>query len=165
MIDTSQLTGTQEPEPYRWIYFAPPQFRELSAEHQDQFYFLDAASTENVYEVVNSVDLLCGDDGWGNTPFSGGCYDSVEHFERSGNEGGLKKWLYRRSLPFKTDVLLLPVFKTESSPVIMTSWKMVSKYTETFFTGDNLIIVDPSLSWCLYYHHDDILHFARDRKY
>ncbi|MBD3616907.1 MAG: hypothetical protein HUJ22_10075 [Gracilimonas sp.] len=165
MIDITQLTGMQEPEPYRWIYFAPPQFRELSPEHQDQFYFLDAASTDAVYEVVNSVDLLCGDDGWGNKPFSEGCYRTVEHFKMSGDEGGLKKWLYRRGLAFKTEVLLLPVFKTESTPIIMTTWKMVSKYTATFFNGDNLIIVDSSLSWCLYYHHDDILYFARDRSF
>lgn len=102
MIDTTQLNGTQEPDPHRWLYFAPPQFKVLSPEHQDQFYFLDTASTKAVYEVVNSIDLLCGDDGWGNTPFSGDCYKSLERFEIQGDESGLNKngfiaaaWLLR----------------------------------------------------------------------
>lgn len=165
MIDTSQLTGMQEPETDRWIYFAPPQFNDLPAEHRNQIYFLDASSTHFVYQTINNIDLLCGDDGWGNTPFSEQCYKSVEQFQYRGNKDALKKWLYQRGLPFKLEVLLLPVFKSESDPVIMTSWKMVLKYAVTFFSSDNIIILGSSLSWCLYFHHDGMLYFARDRRF
>ncbi|MFU8813490.1 MAG: hypothetical protein ACNA78_11040, partial [Balneolaceae bacterium] len=165
MIDISQLTGMREPEPSRWLYITPSHFEEMTPEHQDQFFFLDNTSTESVYEVVNRIDLLCGDDGWGNTPFSGNCYRTVDRFEYKGDEGELKKWLYRHGPAFKTEMLLLPVFKADDSPAILTSWKMVVKYSEIFFNSDNLIIVDSSLNWCLYYHHDDILHIAEGRKF
>lgn len=115
--------------------------------------------------MANSIDLLCGDDGWGNTPFSDYCYKTVERFDLVGAEEGIKKWLYRLGPAFKTEVLLLPVFKTENCPVILTTWKMVVKYSDIFFSSDNLVVVPPALRWCLYYHHDGVLHLALDRKY
>lgn len=167
MIKTTSLTGSQEPEIDRWIYFAPSEIKEMSPEHQDQFYFLDKPSTDHVYEVVNSIDLLCGDDGWGNTPFSNNCYKSVERFEYKGdeNESMLKKWLYNRGLPFKSEVLILPVFGAENDPAILSTWKMVMKYADTFFSSDNVIILNPAATWCLYFHHDGMLSFAEGRRY
>ncbi|HEX6983145.1 MAG TPA: hypothetical protein VF181_10325 [Balneolaceae bacterium] len=184
MIATSTLSGKNVPEPDRWLYFAPPQFEALPPEHQDQLLFLDTASTDAVLEAVNSVDILCGDGGWGNNPFSDGCYKSVEHFKMQWkedkqkgeidpedgeiwyplsltNESELKKWLYHRGVAFKAEVLLLKAFAAKDSPVLMTTWKMVVKFAETFFSGDNAIFFDPKLSWCLHYHNDGILHFAK----
>lgn len=112
------------------------------------------------------MELLCGDDGWGNRPSSDGCYGSVERFEFHGNEDGeRKRGLYRRGVASRTEVLLLPVFKATGAPALLTTWKMVIKYIDVFFVGNNSRVVDPAVTWCLYYHHNGILHFIRNRKY
>lgn len=164
MITTSQLTGVRKAETDRWIYFGPPQYDALPPEHQDQILFLDEASTETVYKIANSVDPLCGDDGWGNQPFSGDCYESVEDFLYRGHDIELKKWLYNRGIPFKQEVLLLPTFKAVNSPAILATWKMVIKYVDPFFTSDNLVVINPDITWCLHFHHDGMLYFANNRK-
>lgn len=165
MITTSQLTGVGKAEADRWIYFGPPQYDALPLDHQDQILFLDESSTELVYEIANSVNPLCGDDGWGNKPFSGNCYESIDEFLYRGNDSELKKWLYNRGVPFKQDVLLLPIFKAASTPAILATWKMVVKYVNPFFTSDNLVVINPAITWCLHYHHDGMLYFARGRNF
>lgn len=163
MINTEQLTGSKALRGEAWLYFPPKELEALPLEHKDQLFYLDKPSKEHVYKVANDLDILCGDDGWGNKPFSGGCYENVIKTERwaSGNE--LKKWMYKCGVPFKSEVLLLPVFAPKDQPMLQTTWKMAVKYAETFFNYDNLIILDPKLSWCFYYHHDEILYFAEGR--
>lgn len=188
MISTSILTGKNAPKPGRWLYFDPSEFEALPPEHQDQLFFLDVASSNIVFDAVNNIDILCGDDGWGNKPFSGGCYESVEQFKIQyvedrqnegikledgeiwypitlANESELKKWLYQRGVAFKTEVLVLNTFGPPDPVVLLTTWKMIVKYAETFLSGENALFFDPEISWCMHYHHDDILHFAKGRKY
>ncbi len=93
------------------------------------------------------------------------CYESVEKLERWRDNDVLKKRLYERGLPFQSDALLLPIFKTKDEPAVLTSWKMVVKYAPTFFSSDNLMVLGPKLKWCLYYYHDEILTFARGRSF
>lgn len=163
-IEIETLTGNPVPDPDRWLFFAPPQFEELPPEHQDQLFFLDTVSSEMVFETINNLNILCGDDGWGNTPFKGGCYESVEHFEMGPNEDKLKKWLYQRGVAFKTKVFALKTFGPKDAPVLMTTWKMTVKYTGTFFSIENTLFFDEEISWCLQYHHDGKLSFGKGRK-
>lgn len=165
MINTEQLTGSKTLHGDTWLYFPPKQLEALPLEHKDQFFYLDKESKEHVYNVANDLDILCGDDGWGNKPFSAGCYKNVERLESWTTEEELKKWMYKCGVPFKSEVLLLPVFVPEDQPMLQTTWKMAVKYAETFFSYDNLIILDPKLKWCLYYHHDDIINFAEGRRF
>ena len=166
MIDFSRLAGHAAPTPQRWSFFAPPQFETLPAAHQDQLLFLDEASTRAAYDAAHAHQVICGDD-WGNDPFRDGCYPSVERLALSDlppdRLAGLKKWLYHRGVPFQKKVLLLPVFKAESDPAVVSTWKMVVKYADVFFSYDNLVITASSVDWCLYYHHDDLFHFASGR--
>ena len=163
MINTKQLTGSKTFQGESWAYFPPKEYEALPLEHKDQLFYLDKDSTQQVYNVADNYDIICGDDGWGNKPFSRGCYEEVVKTENWKNEDELKKWLYKCGVPFKSEVLLLPVFSSDDTPVLLTTWKMLVKYAETFFAYDNLIAVDPKLSWCLYYHHDDIIYFAKGR--
>lgn len=168
MIDFSQFSGEPAPGPERWLFFAPPQFDALPPEHQDQLFFLDAASTEAAYKAAVVHEVTCGDV-WGNDPFAGGCYRSVERaplreLPRPRMEA-LKKWLYRRGVPFRREVLLLPVFAARTTPVVRSTWKMVVTYADVFFGSDNLVVTGASTDWCLYYHHDDVFTFARGRQW
>lgn len=161
-IDLSALRGARVPPDPRWTLFgAAEELDAMPVSHRDQILFLDAPSSAAAYDAVGRRDVLCGDDGWGNTPFSGGCYRSVER-TRVGGEGELKKWLHRRGVPFADPALLLPVFGPADDPAVLATWKMVVKYAATLFSRDNLVVVGGKADWCLYYHHDDVLTFARD---
>lgn len=163
MIDLEKMGGSKRFHGKSWAYFPPSDYEALSIEHKDQLFYLDEESTEQVYKTADNYDILCGDDGWGNKPFSAGCYKEVINTKDWRGEEELKKWLYNCGVEFKSQALLLPVFGADDMPILLTTWKMVVKYAETFFSYDNLIVLDPSLKWCLYYHHDDILYFAKGR--
>ena len=165
VIDLEKLTGSKTNEGETWVYFPPADYKDLPLEHKDQLFYLDKESTDIVYKTADTYNVICGDDGWGNKPFSGGCYKNVERIERWASEEALKKWMYKCGVPFKSEVLLLPVFAPKDQPMLQTTWKMAVKYAEIFFSYDNLIILDPKLKWCLYYHHDDVLYFAEGRTY
>lgn len=165
MIDLTKLKGNKQFQGDSWLYFPPKEYEALSEEHRDQLFYLDKESSDLVYDVVQSFDVLCGDDDWGNKPFSAGCYEEVIKIERWLEDDVLKKWLYNRGVPFKSEILIVPIFGTEDSCVVLSTWKMIAKYGSIFFSMDNIIVVDPQLKWCLYYHHDEIIHFAKGRDF
>jgi hypothetical protein len=61
-------------------------------------------------------------------------------------------------VPFRQRVLVLPVFTTDSTPAVVTPWKMVVTHAEAFFSSDNTVVTNAAADWCLYYHHDGIFH-------
>lgn len=165
MIDISILTGKNEVSTNSMYFFSKDEFNALSLAHQDQFLILDKESTKKAYEGFAEKDVLCGDDGWGNTPFSKGCYQKVKKIKGWKDETVIKKWLYECGVPFKSKAVILPVFSGENDPAIIATWKMITKYPATFFDSDNIVVCAPSLDWCLYYHHDNIMYFASGWKY
>ncbi|MBX2863790.1 MAG: hypothetical protein KTR27_09560 [Leptolyngbyaceae cyanobacterium MAG.088] len=157
-IDISNLTGSHQPPVDQWtVLGGPEEFAAMPLTHQDQIIFLDGPSTQTVYEAFNRRDLLCGDDGWGNRPFRGGCYKTVAQHR---GDADLKKWLYQRGLPFADNAFLLPAFAAKDAPAILTSWKIVVKYAPEIFSGDNIVVVGETVNWCLHYHHDGVITFA-----
>lgn len=162
MIDLGALTGSRCDRIDRWTALGvPDEFNSMLAHHREQVLFLDAASTRAAYELAAEHDLVSGD-AWGNEPFGEGCYREVERYEIP-DGAGMKKWLYRRGVPFAADVLLLPVFGAADEPAVLTTWKVVVKYAGSIFSHDDLVVFGASADWCLYYHHDDVLHFGRGR--
>ena len=162
LINRADLNGVHQPLPNQWTLFGSPQkFIEMPLVDRERILFLDALSTESIYGAVNRQNLLYGDDGFGNTPFVGGCYKRVEQYRHQGKDD-LKKWLYQRSVPFTATAFILPVFAAQDEPAILTTWKIIVKYAPELFSGDNIVVVGETTDWCLYYHHDGILTFARE---
>lgn len=164
MINTGELSGKRKVDEVTHYFFSPEVFEDLPLTHQDQFLVLDKESTKSAYSGFK-WDMLCGIDDWGNNPFTGGCYETVQKIERWREESDIKKWLYECGVPFKNEAIILPVFKTESDPAILTTWKMITKYPGTYFESDNVLVADPEENWCLYYHHDRKMYFAKGWKY
>lgn len=159
-LNFSTLRGKSLFPPKEWTLFGSPEtMKAMPTLHQEQIIFLDGVSTRKVYTAFNKYDILCGDDGWGNQPFSAGCFHSVA-LHQILEPGQLKKWLYRRGLAFSTWVLILPVFSGIDDSVILTTWKMIVKYAPELFSHDNLVVIGESRCWCLYYHHDGLISFA-----
>jgi hypothetical protein len=160
LINFSDLNGVHEAPANRWTLFGSlVVFARMPLVHRDQILFLDAPSTQAVYDAAHRRNLLCGDDGWGNSPFTGGCFQNVEqHCVQQ--EADLKKWLFQRGIRFATAALLLPLFAAQDEPAILTTWKIVVKYARQLFGGDNVVVVGEKADWCLHYHHDGMLTFA-----
>jgi len=165
VIDLKKLKGTKEYQGGSWLYFAPKEYEELPEEHKDQILYLDKDSKKYAHEIIGNYDVLCGDDAWGNKPFSAGCYKSVTKLNHWKDKADLKKWLYNRGIAFQESALVVPVFSTDEDTILLTTWKMVVKYVDIFIGFDNVVILDLKLHWCLYYHHDDIIHFAEGRDF
>lgn len=160
LVPLSTLTGTTFPEAPESVLLCTDDLRRMPPTHQAQLRFLDPVSTQAVYDAANARDILSGDDGWGNTPFTGGRYRSVEQTGWSG--AARKKWLYGRGVPFRSDALVLPVFAAADEPALLTTWKLVVVHSELLFDGDNVVVVGETAEWCLYWHHDGATTFARD---
>jgi len=43
---------------------------------------------------------------------------------------------------------------------MMMTWKMVIKYSEDLFSGDDFGIFDETAQWCIKYSHDDYLIYS-----
>jgi hypothetical protein len=165
VIDLNRLKGTRVFQGDTWQYFRPFEYEALPETHKEQILYLDKSSAKYVYKVAGDFDITCGDDSWGNQPFSGGCYREIAKLDNWKDLDQLKKWLYQRGVAFQSAALVLPVFSSEEETVLQITWKMLVKYAEIFFGFDNVIIMDPKMQWCLYYHHDDIIYFAEGRDF
>ena len=160
MIEIKELTGKNKVSVNSMYFFSKEEFEELPLSHRDQFLVLDKSSTDKAYNGLKERNIFCGDDGWGNNPFSKNCYREIKTIKNWKDESVLKKWLYECGIAFKSDAVILPIFSSEEDRGILTTWKMITKYPCTYFEGDNVMVCDPLLDWCLYYHHDEIMHFA-----
>ena len=147
--------------PGGWTIFGnAEQFDSLPQETKDQVVFLNADASRFVSDYFEIARLMTGG-GW--DPFAGGNFKSVDRFNGfyHGEESRqlLKKWLYHRGLPFSAWVFILQ----NSHEVIMTTWKMVIRYSAYIFYGDDVAVFDRTLNWCLFYYHDDVMFFGKDR--
>ena len=70
----------------------------------------------------------------------------------------VKKWLYRRGLPFDREVYV----SWHPDYAAITTWKMIVKYWSDFWysTSDDLVVVDKSLNWALAIFHWGYMQFG-----
>ena len=124
--------------------------------------------TKLLNEWLDSSKMLFGCDltkydGKNWHPFSNEYFEIIERFtitENSGKE--IKKWLFNRGIPFSKYVF---IDSERSGKSVMLTWKMVIKYWEGLFFADDLIIVDSSLDWGLFYFHESELYFGKNVKF
>ncbi|TLM89437.1 hypothetical protein [Hymenobacter jeollabukensis] len=134
----------------------------LPAEHQAQMHFLDAEGSRFVDAYLDASYLMRRATDQGNSrPFRTGYF---KHLETHQNEtpAALKKWLYERGIPFRHEVLLHGC--TSNQDVLLT-WKMLIKYAKRIFRVHDWLVFDETLYWALFYHHDGLFTFGRDRSF
>ncbi|MEQ9165704.1 MAG: hypothetical protein RLO12_05575 [Fulvivirga sp.] len=127
----------------------------LSIEHKDQIRFLDEEASKFLYKYFEVSRFHTGPL-W--NPFEKKNFKYTEKINVNVESQTLKKWLFDRSIAFSKWVYVLPNYT--DYPITMT-WKMVIKYFDTLFFGDDIIIFDESNQWCLTYWHEDELFFGR----
>ena len=164
MIDLENIENFAIPRPDGWTIFGnAAQFDALPEATKDQVFFLSQEATDYLFDYVHIVQLITGG-GW--DPFAKGNFKTVETFHAFyGDEEGrqlLKKWLYRRGLPFSNRVFLL---QNSNESAILTTWKMLLRYAPFIFPGDDVLVFDKTLNWCLFYYHENKLFFGKDNVY
>jgi hypothetical protein len=163
MIDLENIISYTIPRPNGWTVFGnAEEFDALPVATKDQIFFLTREATGNLIDLAHTARLVT-DGGW--DPFSKSNFKTVETFRDfwSNDESRqlLKKWLYHRGIAFSNKVFLLQ----NSELGILTTWKMVLRYSPFIFPGDDTMIFDRTLNWCLFYYHEDMMFFGRDISY
>lgn len=162
MIGLDTILQHTLPEVPQWSIFGnAAEFEALPDETKDQVFFLNKEATSYLLDLLHSARLVT-EGGW--NPFKDN-FKTVETFDKFYNTDEsrqlLKKWLYQRGIPFSNQVFLL---ETNDNAVVAT-WKMIIRHSPFIFPGDDAVVFDKSLNWCLFFYHENIMFFGRDRIY
>jgi hypothetical protein len=163
MIDINNIRNFNIPRPDPNFIGTAKEFDDLPETHKEQILFLDKAAEKYIFEFVSSAHLITGGF-W--DPFAKGNFKNVEEFDRfygiQASKQELKKWLFNRGIAFPTWVFVL--MGANQPPMLMT-WKMMVKYVEHIFFGDDVVVFDKTLNWCLVYFHENQMFFGKDKTF
>ncbi len=156
MIDFQNIVEHEVERPDVWTCLGTPSdFDSLSDEFKDQIKFLDKEAGDFLYNYFQASNFHTGPL-W--QPFEKKNFKFVEQISLGEDPQVLKKWLYKRGIPFAKWVYVLPNYGL--GPLMMT-WKMVLKNSEMLFFSDDVVIFDESNQWCLSYWHEDEIFFGK----
>ena len=164
MVDLNSIKQHTIDRPNGWTMFGSPEdFDNIPDVHKEQILFIDKEATKFIYEYCSSAKLIA-DDLW--KPFSNDNFKSIEEYsnfsETVDRKQELKKWLFNRGIEFKKWLFVLPNYNEYP---VLTTWKMVVKYSDDLFQSDDITIFDRTLNWCLFYFHPGKLTFGKDNIY
>lgn len=164
MIDLNNIRNFTIDRPDLWNFIGSvKEFDNLPETHKEQILFLEKAAGKYIFEFASIANLTTGGF-W--DPFIKGNFKTVEEFDKLyENEEGkqaLKKWLFNRGIPFQAWVFVL--MEAYETPMLMT-WKMLIKYSDYIFFGQDTMIFDNTLNWCLVYFHEHKMFFGKDNIY
>ncbi len=87
-------------------------------------------------------------------PFQNGLFrfiETIEYFE--GKESYIRKWLYRRAIPFNENCFL----SWQPNTGMVVPWKIFIKYFDSFnYYNDQLTLFNEDLSWSIVFDKDKI---------
>ncbi|TAJ13171.1 hypothetical protein DMA11_09730 [Marinilabiliaceae bacterium JC017] len=138
--------------------FTESEYNILPDEHLKQLYPLDKLASKFLWDFTMDTNLHA------DTPFKKGFFNSVDKAKiAEGNGKEIKKWLYKRGLPFKKEVFL----SWQPDLAMIVPWKLLIKYFDDFYYGssDDLSVFDMSLNWALLFYHEDEIYFGSNEKF
>ncbi len=126
--------------------------------HLEQIKPLDKPASEMLNNLTNAVF----DARFQLDPLQFKHVEAVQIPDGLESEQIIKKWLYRRGLPFEQQVYV----SWDLGCASITTWKMIVKYWSDFwYPGwDDLVVVDKTLSWALVIYHYDYIEFGTNRE-
>lgn len=157
MIDITNIKDYAIEGDGEWSFFPYDyQFASLPKEEKDQIYFLNEKANRFLQKYFGIAYAQL------DVHFS---YENGNHFKYidyrplGGDDPTLKKWLYQKGIPFSKWVYV--VHESRSQNAIMMTWKMIIKYSDDLFGGQDVAVFDETREWSLVYHHSDELLFGR----
>ncbi|NOQ71759.1 MAG: hypothetical protein GQ574_07155 [Crocinitomix sp.] len=158
MTELSNITNGSMPlheHPLRWL-FEDSQGKLPANEHLDQIFALDANASKALWDFEDQIKINNFD------PESKKYFEDYEKFSFGEEmEKEVKKWLFNQKLKFNS--LVYMTFQPDTAFVM--TWKMAIHYSANLFSAYDLVVWDKTLNWALYYHHNDVFHFAQNRIY
>lgn len=154
MLDVTPIPMEQFALKWR---FTDPRYRVLPPEHLEQLRPLSSESSRRLWDLTLPLH--------GDLPFTDNYFRIVESMPLDNADPeairAVRKWLFRRSVPFKSAVFLS--YRPEWA--IATTWKMVVKYWDDFWYpgSDDLTVIDGSLAWALLLWHEGQAFFGDNR--
>jgi hypothetical protein len=125
------------------------------AEHLDQIFPLTKEASRFLWDFESKIRINSF------YPDVKRYFRDVDKFSFGENaESEVKKWLYQRGVPFKGKVF---VSLQPDSGLVLT-WKMIIHYSADIFFQD-LTVWDKTINWGLYFDHNDVFSFGRNRIY
>jgi hypothetical protein len=129
---------------------------QLANEFQDQIIPLTPEAAKFLWDFMNTQRQLSS------ISSIGKYYNEQSELSCGENENQkVKKWLYERGIPFDRRVFWI----TQPQWGFILTWKMVIKFSENLFFGDNEVIWDKTLNWVLMFDHNDIFYFGKNRNF
>jgi len=138
--------------------FTDARYRVLPPHHLAELQPLAPESARRIWDLTLPLHR--------DVPFTDGFFRTVEStpLDSADPEAvrAVRKWLFRRRLPFRARVLL----SYQPGEAIATTWKMVVKYWEDLWYpgSDDLTVVDGSLTWALLLWHEEQAFFGDNRE-
>lgn len=163
MIDIENIEQFRMPRPDPNFIGSGTDFDALPETHREQIIFLDKAAEKYIFEFAEASHIITGGF-W--DPFAKGNFKTIEEYNEfygiQESKQALKKWLFNRKIPFSNKIFVL---RNGSEPPVIMTWKIMIKYVEHIFFGDDMVIFDHTLNWCLVYFHENQLFFGKDKFY
>jgi hypothetical protein len=150
-----KFTIQLQEHPMKWI-FESDKGQLPSAEHLDQIFPLTKEASRFLWDFQSKIRINSF------YPNIERYFKDIDEFSFGENmEDQVKKWLYRRGIPFKNKVFL----SLQPDSAVVTTWKMIIHYSPDIFFGHDLTVWDRTINWGLYFNHNDVFHFGRNRIY
>ena len=128
----------------------------LPEAHFDQLKPLDKIASEFLWNYI--LDSTLHDD----VPFKTGFFKTIDKAKNyDTNKPEIRKWLYRRGLPFDKPVFL----SWQPNDAMIVPWKIFVKYFDSFNHSGDLTIIDQSLTWALLFYHESEIYFGTNNDY
>lgn len=136
--------------------FTEDKYNVLPKNHLNQLKPLDKAAAKFLSNYISKTDLHA------DIPFKRNFFKVIDHMIIcEGNESEVKKWLYRRGLPFSKEVYL----SWRDDVAMIVPWKLLIKYFDDFQYADDLTVCDESLNWALLFFHAGDIYFGSNEKF
>jgi hypothetical protein len=124
--------------------------------HFDQLKPLDKIGSEFLWNYI--LDSTLHDD----VPFKTNFFKTIDKAKNyDTNKPEIRKWLYRRGLPFDKPVFL----SWQPNDAMIVPWKIFIKYFDSFNHSGDLTIIDQSLTWALLFYHESEIYFGTNNDY
>lgn len=138
--------------------FTGPKYHVQPDIHLEQLIPLDKDAAKFISDFISKTDLHA------DVPFKKGLFQTIDKVKISANnKQEIKKWLYKRGLPFNKNVYL----SWDVRNAMIVPWKIFIKYFDSFYYGgsDDLTVCDESLQWALVLYHEDEIYFGTNKDY
>ena len=138
--------------------FTEPKYNQLPKNHLVQLKPLNNIGSKFLWDHIMDIGIHNED------PFDKNIFQNLDYINiADDNENEIKKWLYKRGLPFDKEVFI----SWQPDSAMIVPWKILIKYYNDFYYpgSDDLTIIDESLNWAVLFHHNETLYFGSNNSY